>query len=112
MKARFNGNSQSLCQILRLGSQVQNLHNSVRTSLILLFSSLWVIHVAGMGFDFIMITPVLPSHFSFFFVFECGVSFFGEFQHFPVDGCSTASCSFGALTAGDEYMSFYSAILK
>ena len=65
-----------------------------------------------MRFDFIMITPLLPSHFSFFFVFECWVSFFGEFQHSPVDGCSTACCNFGAFTAGDEHMSFYSAILN
>jgi len=27
-----------------------------------------------MGFDYIMITPLLPSHCSFFFVFGCGVS--------------------------------------
>ena len=32
---------------------VQSLHNSARTSLLLLFSSLWVTHPAGMGFDFI-----------------------------------------------------------
>ena len=31
---------------------IQNLHNSGRTSLVLLFSSLWVTHPAGMGFDF------------------------------------------------------------
>ena len=30
----------------------QNLHNSGRTSLVLLFSSLWVTHPADMGFDF------------------------------------------------------------
>ena len=28
-----------------------------------------------MGFDFIMIVPLLPSHCSFSFVFGCGVSF-------------------------------------
>ena len=68
-----------------------------------------------MGFDFIMIVPLLQSHCSFFFVFGCGVSFFfflGRFQHPPVDGCSTASCDFGALTGGAECMSFYSAILN
>ena len=41
---------------------VQNLHTSVRTSLVLLFSSLWVTHLAGMGLDFIVIAPLLPSH--------------------------------------------------
>ena len=39
---------------------VQNLHNSGSTSLVLLFSSLWVTHLTGMGFDFIMISPHLP----------------------------------------------------
>ena len=28
-----------------------------------------------MGFDFIVIAPLLPSHCGFSFVFECGVSF-------------------------------------
>ena len=59
---------------------VQNLHNSVETSLILWFSSLWATHPAGMGFDFIMIAPLLPSNCSCFFVFGCGVSFYGGFQ--------------------------------
>ena len=31
-------------------------------SLVLLFSSLWVAHLEDMGFDFIMIAPLLPSH--------------------------------------------------
>ena len=42
--------------------EVQNLLNSWRTSLVLLFSSLWVTHLAGMRFDFIIIVPLLPSH--------------------------------------------------
>ena len=52
---------------------VQNLHNSGRTSLVLLFSSLWVAHPEDMGFDFIMIVPILQSRCSFFCVFGCGV---------------------------------------
>ena len=56
--------------------------------------------------------PLLLSHCSFFFVFGCGISFFGGFQYPPVNGCSTASCNFGVLTGGDEHMSFYSAILN
>ena len=32
--------------------RVQNLHNSVRTSLALLFSSLWITHLVGLGFSF------------------------------------------------------------
>ena len=37
-----------------------------------------------MGFDFIVIAPLLPSHCGFFFVFEYGVYFFGGFQRPPV----------------------------
>ena len=33
------------------------------------------------------------------------------FQHSPVDGCSAASCDFGAFTAEDEHTSFCSAVL-
>ena len=89
---------------------VPNLHNSGR-ALVLLFSSLWVTHPAAVGFDFIMITPLLPSCWGLFFVFGLGVSSFSRFQHPPVDDCSTVSCDFGAL-AGDECLCFYSAILN
>ena len=65
-----------------------------------------------MGFDFIMIAPIRPSHYGFLFVFGCEVSFFGGFQHSPANGCSIASCSFVALGGGDEHMSFYSTILN
>ena len=37
--------------------------------------------------------------------------FFGGIQHFPVDGCSAATCNFGVLAGEDEGISFYSAIL-
>ena len=67
-------------------------------------------HPAGMGFGFIVIVPLLPS-FSSFFVFRSGMSFSVGFQHPPVNGCSTASCDFGALS-GDEHMSFSLAILN
>ena len=92
--------------------RAQNLYNSGRTSLVILFSNLWVSHLVGMGFDLIMIVPLLQSCCGFSFVFGYGVSFFGGFQHLPVDGWSTASCSFGALTGGLEHPSFYSAILN
>jgi len=65
-----------------------------------------------MGFDFIVIAPLLPSCCSFFFVFGHEVSFVGGFQCPPVDGYSTASCNFGVLAGVDEYTSFYSAILN
>ena len=49
-------------------------------SLELLFSSLWVTHPEGMGFDSIMIAPILLALRGFFFVFECGVSSFPSYQ--------------------------------
>ena len=55
--------------------EVQNLCNSGRTSLVLLFSSLWVTHPAVIGFRFIVI--VLLCHLTTdLFVFGRGVSFF------------------------------------
>ena len=58
---------------------VQNLHNSARTSLVLLFSSLWVTHLAGMRFNFIVIAFLLPTCYSFLsldvgFLFVVGFS--------------------------------------
>ena len=88
---------------------VQNLHKSGRTSLVLLFISLWVTHPR---FDFSMIVPLLPSCCGFFFVLGHEASFFGRFQYPPVDGCSTANWDFGALTEGGECTFFYSAILN
>ena len=85
---------------------VPNLYNSGRTSLVLLFSSLWITHQMGMGFDFIMIVPLLLSCCSFFFVFERGLSFSGRFQWSPFGGYSTTSCDFGAFAGGDEHTSF------
>ena len=55
--------------------KTQNLQNSERTSLVLLFSRLWVAQPAVEGFNFIMFSPLLPSFCSFFFIFECGVYF-------------------------------------
>ena len=65
-----------------------------------------------MGFDSIVIVPLLPSHCGFSFVFGCGGLFFGEYQFLPVDDCSAVSCDSGALTRGSESTSFYSAILS
>ena len=60
-------------------SQREGPLTSGRTSLVLLFSSLWVTYTASMGFDFIEIVPLLPSCCSFF-VFGRRVSFLGGFQ--------------------------------
>ena len=90
----------------------QNLHNSGKTSLVLSFSGLWVTRLAGMRFDFIVTVLLLPSCCIFFFVFGHGVSFFDGLQRPPADDCLAVSCTFGALTGGDELTSFYSAILN
>ena len=90
---------------------VQNLQNSGRSSL-LFFSSAWVMHLVDIGFDLILIVPLLPPSCSFFFVFGCGVSFFGGFQDPSVSGCSISSCNFGALAGGDDHISFHSTILN
>ena len=67
--------------------------------------------MVGMGFDLFVIVPLLLSYCDFSFVLGCGVSFFGGFQHPPVNGCSKSSCDFGGL-AGDECTAFYSALLN
>ena len=58
-----------------------------------------------MRFDFIMIVSLLQSCWSYFFVVGHGICLFDGFQHPPVNGCSTASCSSGALAGGDEHVS-------
>ena len=80
--------------------------------MVLLFSGLWVTHPAILSFDFIEIVHLLPSHCGFFLVFEHGVSSFCGFQCPSVNGCSTASCNFGALAGEGEQMFFYSVIWK
>ena len=67
--------------------------------------------LGGMGFDFNMTEPLLPSCCYFSLVLGCQVSFFGGFQHSPVKDCSAATCKFGTLTAENECTSFYSVIL-
>ena len=75
LKARFHGDFQSRCWILRLGNLMWGSEPSQQwTSLVLLVSSLWITHLVGMGFDFIVIVPLLPYHCGFF-VFGCAVSF-------------------------------------
>ena len=81
---------------------LHNLHNSARTSLLLLFSSLRVTHLVSMGFEFIMIMPLLQSCCN---SLDVRYLLFGGLQHPPVNGCSTASCNFGVLAGGDEHTS-------
>ena len=68
-----------------------------------------------MGFVFIAIMPLLPSHCGFFFVFGCRVSFLVGpvlFVVVVVDGCSAVSCDFGISVRRGQLTSFYSAILQ
>ena len=69
--------SLSLCCTPRLGSLMWCLEtsNNVRTSFVLLRSSLWAPNLAGMEFDFPVIMPLLQSHCSFSFVLGLGISF-------------------------------------
>ena len=90
----------------------QNLHKSQGTSLVLFFSSLWVTHVLGMGSDFYRDCTPQPSHCGFSFIFGHRVSFFGGFQHRPVNGRSIASCDFGVLKEGNEHMSYFTIFHK
>ena len=92
--------------------RVQKLHNSARTSLALLFSSLWITHLVGLGFSFYCDRSPPRLAVTSSLSLDVGCLFFGGFQHPPVDGCSTAHCNFGALTEGGEHTSFYSTILN
>ena len=85
-KVIFPRDSQSLYWIPRLGRLTQGLEplQQWENFLVLLFSSLWITHSAGMGFDLNMFVPLLPSWCGFFFVFGHGISFF---WWVPVSSC-------------------------
>ena len=92
-KVRFTENPQSLFRIPSLGTLIWGSEPSQQWEnfgiIVLQF-----VHCSPSvsGFDFIMFVPLLHSHCSLFIVFEHGVFFFfSEFQHSPVDGCSTSS---------------------
>ena len=67
----FSRNYSPHCRTPTSGSLTlaQNLHSSEWTSVVLVFSSLWVTHPAVMGFYFIVIASLLLSHCGFSFVF-------------------------------------------
>ena len=90
---------------------VQNLNNSGITSLILLFSCLWIIHPVVMGF--VLSWSCLSYHLTVVSSLSLEVEYlFGGFQFSPFNGCSTTSCNFGTIIRGDECYSFYVAILN
>ena len=63
-----------------------------------------------MGFDFIGIAPLLPSHSDFSFVFGCGVSFLVSSNVF-LSMIVQQLIVIPVLSRGSESTSFYSAIL-
>ena len=58
-----------------------------------------------------VILSLLLSCWGFSFALPYVVSFFGGIQHYPIDGFSSVSCSFGILAGENEHTSFYSAII-
>ena len=69
----------------------------------------WVWHLI-----FIMIEPFLSGCLAAAssLSLDMGYLFFVGFQCPPVDGCSTTSCNFDALSGGDERTPFYSTIFN
>ena len=121
-KARFPGDSQSLCQIPRLGSLLWSSEHSQQWEnlfglLLLIVIDITILQFVGhpsggYGIWFYHYWAPPTILLQFFFVFGPVVSFYGGFQCPPVNGCSADSCNFGALAGGDEHISFYSAILN
>jgi len=63
-----------------------------------------------MEFDYIMTSPLLPSHCGFFFM-SLDVEYFGTVFSLFIDGCSAVSCDLGMLVRRSELKS-YSATLS
>ena len=76
IKSFCTSKPQSLCQISRLGSLICSLEPSQQSENFfgILFSSSWVAHLSGMGFDFIMIAFLL-SYCNFSLVLGCVLCF-------------------------------------
>ena len=113
-KVRFPGDSQAFSWIPRLGNLTWGSEHSQwwENLIVIIFSSLWVTHLAGMGFDCIMVLPFQPSPYGSSFSLNMQYLFLaGRFQRPPIDSSSTASCIFGTLAGGDKWTSFYFAIL-
>ena len=113
-KARFPGDSQSLC-IPRLGSLRWGWKLSQECEnffgIIVLLSVDHPPGGYGIWFDRDCTPPTILLGL-LLCLWTWGISSFGEFQHPPANGCSTAYCNFGALLFGgeDECTSFYSAV--
>ena len=112
--ATFPGDYQSLCRVPRLGSlmwgskPLQRCENFFGVFVLQSVSHpprgyrIWFYH------DCTLPTILLKL----FLCLWTWAIFFWWVTASPVNGCSTASCSFVALAGGDEHMSFYSTILN
>lgn len=78
---RFSGGPSSHCQTSRCEGQDFRFYGE--TSVVQLFSHLWVTDLSGLRFDFIVITPHLLSHVASLSLDLMYV--FGMFHHFVVD---------------------------
>ena len=112
-KVRFPGDRQSLYQIPRLGSLTWGSEPSQQWENFFGGILQFVSHPPGGGGIWFYCDCALPVILLWFLLcLWTGVSFYSGFQHPSLDGCSAASCNFGAPAGGDECMSFYSAILN
>ena len=89
--------------------KAQNLHKSGRTSLILLFSRLWITHPEGMGFDFIIFVPFLISLWLPLCLWTWSIFFFVGSSVF-LSMIIQQLVNLGALAREDEHTSFHSAL--
>ena len=112
LKARFPGDSQSLCWIPRLASRMWG------------WERIWYGYCSPVCslpirrvWDLILLWLCPPYHLAAAASFSLDVwcpffSFFGGFQRPPADGCSTTSCNFCALAVGDKRTYLFSVILN
>ena len=114
LKARFPGDSKPLCQIPRLGRLMRGPEPSEKCKS---FFGIIAFQSAGHPSSKIGIwlyrdcaPPIILLW--LLFAFGHGISFFGEFQCPSLNVFLKASCNFDVNAGGDEYMSFYSAILN
>ena len=107
-KVRFLGDTWSLCWTAKLRSLTWSSKSSQQwgASWVLLSSTLWVTHPAGIGFDFVRIMPFLHLVWLPLCLWMWCI-FFGGFQHPPVNSCSTASCDFQFNFINNGKPSFY-----
>ena len=105
-KIIFPEDFQSLCQIPMLGSLTWGLEPTQQWENFYGLTVFQFVSCPCGRYEIWFYHPCAPPTISLwlFFVFGCGVSFSAGFQHPPADGCSTASCDFGALAGGDELM--------